>query len=125
MRTEVYQRGAARFDMSGRRLPFNLSLTGESITPGLAARLHRYAFDRLRAAGFADAIRRPAGLANGRPAWSEWDCTVYTMDADDRPADRSYCVRWKNPAGGYLEVAGILTLKGWPTLDHGLEIGEE
>ncbi|HHH8939227.1 TPA: hypothetical protein ACP3ZT_005411 [Pseudomonas aeruginosa] len=125
MRTEVYQRDPARFDMYGQRLPSSLSLTSEGISLDLADRLHRYAFDRLRAAGFADAVRRPAGLVNGRPAWSEWDCTVYTQDADKRLADRAYCVRWKNAAGGYLEVIGILTRKGWPTLDHGLAVGEE
>ena len=123
--TEVMQRGKPRFDMCGHSLPDTLTTTSETISAGLTARLHRYAFQRLECAGFAATVRRPAGLIDGAPSYSEWPCEVYTMDAEDKPANRSYCVRWKNEEGGTIEVVGILTRRGWPSLDHGLAIGED
>lgn len=123
LRTEVFQRHS-RIDQVGQRLPDHLTLTGEGISPGLASRLHRYAFDRLQAAGFGDTVRRSAGLVNGLPRHTEWPCTVYTMCADSSPANRFYCVRWENTQGGSIEVTGILTRKGWPFIDHGLAIGD-
>ncbi|TCV51365.1 hypothetical protein [Pseudomonas sp. 460] len=110
--TEVFQRGESRFNMVGQKLPDHLHITDKVITQGLAYRLARYALQRLDDAGFAKAVEG-------------WKLAVYTMDADLPPGDRTYSVRWKNDAGGYIEVCGIFTKRGWPTLDHGYFIGHE
>ncbi|HCF3018224.1 TPA: hypothetical protein NIB55_005490 [Pseudomonas aeruginosa] len=109
--TTVLQLGPSRFDMGGRSLPKFLSETDQSISPGLAKRLIAYASSAMEDSGFLSAV---AG----------WSINVYTMDADERPADRSYCVRWTNAQGGALEVIGILTSKGWPSLNHGIAVGD-
>lgn len=110
--TTVVMSRIPRIDLVGQRLPDHLVVTAESISTGLANRLHRHAANRLADAGFSKMID---------------DCNVeiYTMDADDKPADRSYCVRFKNNLGGYIEVVEILTRHGWPSLDHGFAIGEK
>jgi hypothetical protein len=110
--TEVLKRGPARFNMVGQRLPYHLHTVDEFITAGLAHRLAAYATRRMADGGFAE-------LTAG------WKITVYTIDGEDRPAERSYCVRWQNKDGGYIEVVGILTRSGWPSLDHGYAIGQE
>lgn len=110
--TEVYQRGSSRFNMVGQKLPDNLNITDKIITQGLAFRLARYALQRLDDAGFAKAV-------------DGWKLTVYTMDADLPASERIYSVRWQNSAGGYIDVCGIFTKRGWPTLDHGYCIGHE
>jgi hypothetical protein len=110
--TEVLKRGPAQFAGWGEFLGYPLHEVDEVISQGLAQRLVAYAKNRLIEAGFDR-------LVEG------WTLTVYTINGDDRPADRSYCVRWKSEKGGFIEVVGILTRSGWPTLDHGFEIGEE
>ncbi|MDO8416260.1 MAG: hypothetical protein Q7S87_08630 [Agitococcus sp.] len=45
------------------------------------------------------------------------------MDANEKPSERSYNVKYTNLAGGYIEVTGILTHNGWPHVAHGLAIG--
>lgn len=107
--TEVYQRGPARFDMVGQSLPTHLTLTADGVSPGLAKRLARYALQTLDDNGFGKVV-------------AEWQVSVYTLEADEKPADRSYSVRWTNEEGGAIEVVGILTHRGWPFLDHGLDI---
>ena len=108
MKTEVYAKWPQR-SWWGQSLPRQLRLTPEGITPGLASRIHRYAAQRLDDAGMLQAV-------------TGWPVTVYTIDHEDRPADRRYCVRWENDKGGNIEVVGILTRRGWPNLDHGLSI---
>ncbi|WP_126223571.1 hypothetical protein [Burkholderia ambifaria] len=110
--TVVMASDPARYDMAGQRLTDTLHAVDETITQGLAKRLLRYARQEMDAAGFASMVE-------------DWTVEVYTIDGDDRPADRSYCVRWKNAKGGYIEVIGILTNKGWPSVNHGFAIGEE
>lgn len=110
--TEVMIPGPSRFDMTGQRLPTDLHTVAETISAGLAKRLHTYAERELIAQGFGP-------LAVGAKV------TVYTIDGDEKPADRSYCVRWHTPKGGYVEMVGILTKAGWPSLDHGFAIGFE
>ncbi len=110
MKTTVFQ-AKARHNQVGQRLPDALHATPEQITAGLASRLRRYAEQRLTDAGFTHA----AG----------WEFAAYTMDADDKTANRAYTVRFQNEKSGYVEVIGILTNKGWPTLDHGFAIGHE
>ncbi|WP_163006086.1 hypothetical protein [Methylobacterium brachiatum] len=105
MNAIVLRRGEPRFNMVGQRLPDSLHDTDEVITPGLIARLHRFALKALTDAGFAV---------------SDWACEVYTMDADQRPADRYYTVEFTNPLGGMLGVQGIATQHGHPCLDHGV-----
>ncbi|WP_353645727.1 hypothetical protein [Mesorhizobium sp. WSM2239] len=104
LRTLVMVRGEPRFNMVGQKLPDSLHDTDEQISPGLASRLHRYALHTLEDTGFEV---------------SSWDCEVYTMDGDDRPADRFYTVEFTNPKGGMIGIQGILTKRGWPFLDHG------
>lgn len=110
MQTEVYKRLPARFDIAGQVTSRPIALTHESISHGLAVRLHNYALKALDSAGFREAVK-------------DWKVSVYTLDGDDTPSERSYCVRWTNKDSGYIEVVGILTRNGWPFLDHGLDIG--
>ncbi len=110
--TQVWEKGPAQFNMVGQKLPTQLHLTAEHISVGLAVRLHRYAERELIEQGFG-ALTKDATVS------------VYSIDAEDRPADRSYCVRWHTPKGGYVEMVGILTKAGWPSLNHGLDIGFE
>ena len=109
IKTEVYQRGPARFDMVGQQLPTHLSLTADGISPGLAKRLLRYGERTLCDHGFDKLV-------------SDWQPSVFTLDADEAPADRTYCVNWTNEKGGSIQVVGIYTRHGWPFLDHGLDI---
>lgn len=88
-----------------------LRATEECISDGLAARLHRYALARMDEAGFGTTVK-------------EWATEVTTIDGNDAPANRSYCVQFENANGGYIALVGILTNKGWPTLGHGFEIGQ-
>lgn len=110
--TNVMVTGPANFDAVGRLLGYPLTDVAESISAGLVDRLHRYARQRLDEAGFNTMVEG-------------WLAEVYTMDGGDKPADRSYCVKFKNAKGGYIEVVGILTKHGWPHLDFGYEIGHE
>lgn len=107
--TEVYAPGPARFNMCGQSLPTQMHLTEEKISQGLATRLLRYAEKSLDAEGFLEAV---AG----------WEVTIGTDNADERPADRFYWVKWTNPKGASLSITGILTSRGWPHLDHGMQI---
>ena len=112
MKTVVMLQGPPRHDMCGQSLPRNLTVTDRVISPGLAARIHRYALARLDQAGFRSSVEG-------------WEGETYTIDGDDQPTDRAYSARFRNVAGGYLEVIGILTSRGWPTIDHGLSIGQD
>jgi len=103
----VFKTAPARFTAWGKRLPYDLITLPETIKAGTAARLADYALRELSEAGFD---------VNG------WACEVYTMDGDDAPADRSYTVEFINQKGGMVGVCGILTAKGWPSLNHGLII---
>ena len=88
----------------------NLKMTDGSIRPGLVTRLHQYALDRVTEAGFylvtASAVE------------------IYTLDADKPASERAYTVRFQNAQGGYLELSGIHTKHGWPSMDFGLMVGE-
>jgi len=110
--TSVMAPDPARFNQVGQLLATTLHDVDESISQGLAARLLRYAEKRLDASGFLTAV-------------TGWTVEVYTIDGDDVPSARSYCVRWKNDEGGYIEVVGILTNHGWPCVDHGFYMGAE
>lgn len=112
LQTEVLQRGPTQFNMVGQVVCRPLLSTTDSISKGLSERLYRYAERELIEQGFG-ALAKDAKV------------TVYTIDGDDKPADRSYCVRWHTPQGGYIELAGILTRSGWPCLDHGFAIGHQ
>ena len=50
---------------------------------------------------------------------------TYTMDGDERPANRFYTVEFTNPKGGMVGIQGIMTERGWPSLDHGLCIDRD
>jgi hypothetical protein len=111
MKTTIMAKNPTWFDMTGKRLATTLRTLPGSISAGLATRLHRYAVSRLKEAGFAVMVEG-------------WEVEVYTLDGEDLPADRSYCVKFENTSGGYIEVVGILTDKGWPNVGHGFEIGQ-
>ena len=106
------KRGDAHFNMCGQFLHYPLRTLDEEISPGLAARLVRYAEGRAQDAGFLDAVKG-------------WELEVYTMDGDDRPSERAYGVKWSNPQGGSIELCQILTRNGWPFLDHRWSIDEQ
>lgn len=110
--TEVMKRGPAQFNGVGQFLGYPLYIVSEAISPGLAQRLAHYARRRMSDAGFGALTE-------------DWRVTAYTIDGDETPAHRSYCVRWQNGKGGFIEVVRILTRAGWPCLDHGFEIGQE
>lgn len=110
--SEVFRTGASRFDMTGQKLPSYVHGTDQTISAGLVKRLHQYAERELIAQGFG-------ALAQNA------EVTVYTLDGDDKPSDRKYCVRWYRPEGGYIEMVGIHTHSGWPSLDYGFEVGFE
>jgi len=110
MKTTVYQKNS-HFDQVGQRLPCSLHETKEQITAGLAARLRRHANQRLTDTGFTQA--------------AAWELEAYTINADEKPADRACSVRFLNEKGGYVDVVGILTNNGRPVLDHGFAIGTE
>lgn len=112
MKTDVMIRMPIRCDMTGRALPQQVKTTGKTISKRLTARLYRYALDRLRQSGFQDAV-------------TGWEPEAYTLDADNPVDERTYCVRWVNQAGGYIEVIGIFISDGKPYLDHGLAIGDD
>ena len=100
----------AQYNMVGQRLTQTLGTTEEAISPGMVDRLHRYALGRMAEAGFGSVIQG-------------WNVEVYTLNGDLPRSERAYTVRWLNAAGGYIEVCGIETNKGWPSLDFGFEIG--
>lgn len=112
MKTYVMSEGPTRLDMVGQKLPSYLRELSEEISQGLAYRLHRYATQRMVETGFGQMI-------------ASWDVEVYTLNGDEKPVHRSYCVRFVNKVKGYIEVIGILTCKGWPTSDHGFYIGQD
>lgn len=109
IKTEVYGRHPTRFDMTGKSLPVSLFLSEEGISIGLAKRIYRYALEALDSAGFLEAVK-------------DWDVTVCADDVNEQPSDRQYWVQWENSDGGGIQVVGILTKSGWPTIDHGLNI---
>lgn len=110
--TTVMKRGAARFDMVGQFLGYPLKPVNEAISPGLAKRLARYAVHRLTDEGF-------------EPFLKTAEIEVYTLDGDSSPSQRNYVVKFKTPKGGYIELVGIMTRGGWPSIDHGFTIGTD
>lgn len=110
--TTVMKRGEPRFNMVGQFLGYPLKTLDEAISAGLAQRLARYAEKRMADAGFT-------------PLLSVSSTEVYTMDGEDTPSNRTYCVKFQNAKGGFVEIVGIHTSSGWPFLDHGFAIGED
>jgi hypothetical protein len=80
---------------------------GKTVSPGLAKRLAHYARKRLTEGGFGAMI---AGWTVHVEAMS-----IYSVE----PEDQTYCVQFRNDQGGSIGIEGIMTLRGWPTLDHG------
>lgn len=113
MKTEVFTT-QSRFGMGGQRLARDVTpVHGETISAGLAHRLHQHAQQRMVRAGFRAFLEGAA-------------VEVYTLDGECRPSDRTYTVRFRSAeGGGYVEVCGIHTSKGWPTLDFGFYVGED
>ena len=48
-------------------------------------------------------------------------CEVSMYEIDNN----GVTVRFMTKQGGYLEVCGIQTTKGWPQLDFGIDVGVE
>lgn len=109
VKVTTMKRGPAQFNCVGSFLHYPLIEIGGTISQGLVERLVRYAHDRVGRAGFARAIEGTS-------------VEVYTMDAENRPSDRTYGVKFINDQGGEIEVCQIHTRAGWPFLDHGLAI---
>jgi hypothetical protein len=108
--TTVVYRMEARFNMAGQLLPYALHEVDATISPGMAARLRRYAERRLGDSGF---------FVDG------WVCGVSATDGDRPRSEWVYAVEFTNPLGGAIGVQGILTGRGGhPVLDHGLCIEE-
>ena len=105
MKTTVHMRGPTQFDINGRGYSI-LRETEESISPGLASRLESYARKRVVDAGL------PALLEG-------WTVEIYTTDGELPPSERYYVVKWQNTQGTEIQLTGILTNRGWPTVDHG------
>lgn len=108
--SEVFREGQSYFNWTRNRTERPIHQTSETISQGLMHRLASYALNRLDEAGFKATVEG-------------WDCNVYTLDGNDRPADRVYQVCFMNSKGGYLEVDRIHTRSGWPFLDHGISAG--
>lgn len=109
----VYVKQPTRHTMYGAAIPKDLRVDVSSeISGGLVKRLVSYAIEGFESAGFMSFVR-------------EARLSVYTVDGDLQSPDRSYCVRAQCEKGGYIEMIGILTSKGWPTIDHGFYIGRE
>lgn len=110
--TTVMKRGPAQFNMVGQHLGYPLKNMDEAISPGLAQRLARYAVQRMTESGFEPIVKAA-------------EIEVYTLDGDDLPSQRNYVVKFKTPKDGYIELVGIMTSRGWPSLDHGFAIGTD
>ena len=93
--------------MIGQRNSTTLSVVEGSISQGMVQRLINYAQKEAKSVGFEDFTL-------------DAQITVYNIDEDS-----VYTVRWQNKKGGYLELRGIHTNKGWPTLDYGFNVGVE
>ena len=104
----TYKTGPARFTMVGTSLPKHVLDSENDIPIGLAKRIYKYAKARFEEAGFPTKGRK---------------VEVYSIDGDEELEDRSYCVKFQNAKGGYLELVGILINNGIPTIDHGFEVG--
>jgi len=106
----VYLKLPPKFNMVGQVVSRPLKVTGENISPGMIKRLSKFALKEL--------------IGDGFECCRDWDINVNTMDADLPPSERIYTVMFTNPKGGYIEVCGILTRNGWPSLHHGYSIGQ-
>ena len=114
MKTEVFHKLPSRFDMCGQLLSKELKLGSEWVSQGLAKRLFDYAAKSFKEDGF--------GFMVDMVTAGKWEASVYTIDGDRPSPERSYCVRLTSPEGGYVEMIGIYTRNGWPSLDHGYDI---
>ena len=100
----TYKAGESRFDMCGQSLPTFLHKVENTISNGLANRLKKYAIKRLREYGF--------------PVYSR--CVVEKNDDD------FYSVNFVNSSNGNIGIVGIMIGNGgWPTIDHGFNIGTD
>lgn len=106
----VYLRHPARHDMAGRFLGYPLSLTDETVSSGLRARLAKYAEKRIRDIGLF-----PVNVNT---------CEVSTTGADEKPSERVYSVGFHTKEGGTIGLQGVMTKQGWPFLDHGIYTDE-
>jgi hypothetical protein len=102
--TLILRKAPTKFSMWGGALPNDLTVVDGTISPGLVARLHRYALTRMLASGFDV---------------TDWKCEISTLDGDERPSDRSYTVEFTNAQGGSIALEGIETKSGHPFLHHG------
>ena len=113
IQTEVLGKRPVQFNMVGQSLPRQLYETDERISNRIVNRLYPYATKRLKEEGFGEIC-------------SKWKPSIYTIEWECTVENRSYCVRWTNDKGGYIELVGILINKwGTPQVDHNFEIGFE
>lgn len=111
MQTTVYTRNPTTFNMYGQSHPNTLKEVDGVISTDLCEKLLAYSLATLDSAGFKDCV-------------TNWTIEIYTLDGDEEdPEERTYCTRWLNTGGGYIEVIGIFIRDGVPWLDHGLAVG--
>lgn len=97
----TYKVGKANFDMCGRLLSHQINKIDNEISEGLSIRLRNYAAKQLRDYGFP----------------------VYTRCVIEK-TDNYYTVDFVNHLNGSIGISGIFIGKGgWPTIDHGFQIG--
>jgi hypothetical protein len=83
-----------------------LVVTEGVISVSKQKRLAQYARHRLEESGFG-------------PLLDHCEVSMYEID------DNGVTVRFMTKQGGYLEVCGIQTTKGWPQLDFEIDVGVE
>jgi hypothetical protein len=103
----IMKRGPANYDAGGKLYYPLREIEGE-IASGLVQRLLKYGKERLVNAGLE--------MVNN------WAVEISTMDGNEIPSYRKYSVTWKNAQGTEISIDGIMTKKGHPFLDHGLNI---
>jgi len=101
----AYIPGTQVIGMPNRR-GAELVTTKATISAGKQKRLAQYARNRLEESGFG-------------PLLAHCEVSMYEID------DNGVTVRFMTKQGGYLEVCGIQTTKGWPQLDFGIDVGVE
>ena len=107
IQSQIYKSDPARFNMVGQKLTQTIQQVEGEISQGLLKRILSYANKEISAYGFERVTENA-------------DISVYTIDND-----KIYTVRWTNEKGGYVELSGIHTHKGWPHLNFGFNIGTQ
>lgn len=107
IQSQIYKSDPPRFNMVGQKLTQTIQLVDGEISQGMLKRIVSYANKEISEYGFEKFTENS-------------DISVYTIDNN-----KVYTVRWTNSKGGYIELTGIHTSKGWPHLNYGFNIGTD